>query len=142
MKNGDFITIELPFPPLLNQLYATNWTTKARFKSKKYKEWEADAMLKFSKGQKSKIVGDNWLDVDFEFYMPLLYKNGKKKLIDIDGFFKAPLDFLGAHIEGFDDSRIVSLSAKKIDSQVKKMRITIWETTKEQLRQFHDVVEK
>mgnify|MGYP003680851693 CR=1 FL=1 len=31
--------LTLPFPPSVNGLYATNFKTKRRFKSKKYTEW-------------------------------------------------------------------------------------------------------
>jgi len=118
------IILELPLPPSVNLLFA--WYPK-RHKSNKYKEWINLASYSLVTQTKYKISGDEWLEADFVFHMPLYYKNWSKKRIDLDNYIKATQDFLVEHIEWFKDENIVYFTAKKIDSKTNLVKILIKE---------------
>jgi crossover junction endodeoxyribonuclease RusA len=105
--------LTLPFPPSVNGLYATNFKTKRRFKSKKYVEWGHAAIwditrLGMTKG-KVKVL--------YEFGRP------DKRRRDVANYEKAVSDILvaGGLIE--DDSMIEEITLRWAD--VEGVEITI-----------------
>lgn len=122
------INLELPIPPSVNVAFATNFKTGRRFKSKKYGEWERDAKIILdSHNAKYSIVGDEWLSVTYTFFMPIMCKNGNKKIKDVANYEKALTDFLCANIEGFQDHKITRMYLQKVDSPVERVVIEIQE---------------
>lgn len=75
------IRLELPFPPSVNSLYGGG-SKQRRFKSKKYKEWEASCP-DISLGRLSVPV-----HIHYHFYPPSNHKR------DGANYMKAPLDYV------------------------------------------------
>lgn len=113
--------ITLPIPPSVNCLYAG---MQRRFKSGKYKDWIETACKYNISGQ---VCPEKWIEVTYVFYIPLYYKNGNIKRIDVANYEKALSDFLGTVIDGFDDSRIIRMYIEKRDSSRNEVEITIKE---------------
>lgn len=82
----------LPFPPGVNNLFATNFKTKRRYPTEKYEDWKrlAGDWLALNEPERSLPAGR--LAVHFRFYPP----KGRRAW-DVDGRFKAPIDALVAH---------------------------------------------
>jgi Holliday junction resolvase RusA-like endonuclease len=104
------LELTLPRPPSVNGMYATNFKTKRRFKSKKYSEWllasEAALMTQRLEG----FLGPIQVDI-------AVGKQDKRKE-DISNRIKAVEDFLVSHKIIEDDSLITRVSAwwdKKIE---------------------------
>jgi len=123
------IKIELPLPPSINQCYATNFQTKRRFKSKVYEEWIKNAHISLLTSSKYKILGNEWLQVKYTFYMPLRTKKGDIRKVDAENYIKPTSDFLGKTIQGFEDSKIKDYYISKEDSSERKAEIIIKELT-------------
>jgi Holliday junction resolvase RusA-like endonuclease len=123
------LRLKLPIPPSLNKLYSNiyiQWRER-RSKSKYYKDW-IEVSSAFLNTQDNFIIkGDKWLRVRYEFYIPLYYKNKKKKKIDVFNFEKALSDFLADHIPGFKDEYIKEWFIRKFDSNENMVYIYISE---------------
>ena len=120
----EYIILELPLCPSINEAYAGY---PKRHKTYVYKTWEQLASIELQKQTKYKIIGDNWLNIDINVFLPLYYKNWKKKKQDIDNFIKITLDFLTKNIEWFEDEKIKEINIKKIDSENKIIKLKIKE---------------
>jgi Holliday junction resolvase RusA-like endonuclease len=79
------------------------------------------------KQTKYKLIGNEWLKIDLNYFLPLYYKNWKHKKQDLDNLFKALLDFLWDNIEWFEDSNIKIINAEKHDSNLNEVKILIKE---------------
>jgi Holliday junction resolvase RusA-like endonuclease len=96
------LELTLPRPPSVNGMYATNFKTKRRFKSKKYSEWlnAAHALLN---QHRERFEGHIEIDI-------AIGKQDKRKE-DISNRIKAVEDFLVSHQIIEDDSLITRVSA-------------------------------
>ena len=110
--------ITLPFPPSVNGLYATNFKTKRRFKSKQYGEWlnVATVELAYVRGTFGEPVR-----VLYEFGRP------DKRRRDVANYEKAVSDFLVSEGILVDDSLIEEITLRWAD--VEGVEITITEIT-------------
>jgi len=120
------IKATLSMPPSVNQLYAGY---VRRYKSKKYKEWETEEEereMQTKQLSKYSLNGDEWLTASYQFYFPLYTKDKKIKEKDLSNYFKALEDFMGKHIQGFDDRQIKKYqNTEKIDSKRNDLAIKL-----------------
>jgi hypothetical protein len=72
MAKEEYISITLPIPPSVNECFAGY---PKRHKSDKYKHWIALAELEMRKQTKYKLIGNEWLKIDLNYFLPLYYKN-------------------------------------------------------------------
>ena len=119
------IKLVLSLPISINIAYT--WYPKRR-KSDEYKDWEYLAWVEIAQQKKYSIRWDKWLIVVYQYYMPLFYKNWKKKVQDVANYEKCLSDFLSKHIDWFKDHLIKKIFLEKIDSKDNKVYITIKET--------------
>jgi len=138
MKENSII-LTLPIPPSLNKLFST--ITKDRYgrpldrpkrvKSQDYKNWLQLADIEYKKiWIDYTITWDEWLEAHLNYFLPLYYKNGKKKKQDLDNFLKPTFDFLWDNLKGFKDEYIRKITTEKIDSNTNLVKIIlreIWE---------------
>lgn len=118
-------TVTLPMPPSVNGLFAGK---VRRFKSKKYKEWEAIAMVVFSQQYSGEEINpDAWLHTRYILHTPLYYKNGNRKKIDCANYEKATSDFLAGVLPGFEDMMIVKNTQEKRESDRNEVECIITE---------------
>lgn len=119
------INIELPLPISINMAYA--WI-KRRHKSEEYINWEEKAEIAYNNLKETFwIEWDEWLEVYYEYYMPIYCKNGNKKVIDVFNYEKVLSDFLSTKIKGFEDHKILDGRVKKINSGKNIVKIKIKE---------------
>jgi len=119
------IHITLPMPPSVNMMYAG---IGRRHKSKKYKQWIADANAMFLESKKLfEIKGDEWLEIKLTYFLSIYTLKNKKRILDTDNRIKATQDWLGDHIEGFKDHKVKRIIAEKIDSPRNEVNIVISE---------------
>lgn len=91
----------LPMCPTSNHLFATDFKTKRRFKSKEYSAWQkvaGTALLAAWEEQGRPVVGQPW---------KASIRVGCNYRTDIDGRVKAVLDLLVKTIPGWPDDRHV-----------------------------------
>jgi crossover junction endodeoxyribonuclease RusA len=79
------IQITLPFPPGVNNLFAT--VGKRRVRSKRYREWSSAAWLAAMQQPRPDAIQG-------PFIASFLVTRPDKRKRDLDGLLKAPLDFL------------------------------------------------
>ncbi len=120
----DQIELSVTIPPSLNKLFA--WYPK-RHKSDDYKDWETIVELELLDQIQYNIQWNEWLEVSYSYFMPIYYKNGKKKKIDVFNFEKALTDKLCKHIPGLKDEHIQWWHVWKFDSDRNKVKIIIKE---------------
>lgn len=120
----EYIILQLPLPPSVNWLYAGY---RVRHKSNEYKKWIEEAERELRRQTKYTIHGDEWLEVSYAYYMPIYNKNGSKKKVDVFNYEKSLSDFLEAHIEWFEDKKILKGNVEKIDSKERYVKIFIKE---------------
>jgi Holliday junction resolvase RusA-like endonuclease len=118
------IKLTLPLPPSVNQLYAGY---PRRYKSEGYKEWLETASLVRTQDKRYFIKGDEWLAVEYRFFIPLYCKNANKRVVDVFNYEKALSDFLSKDIEGFADHKIRTGIVEKVDSSRYEVEVTITE---------------
>ena len=123
------IKLKLTIPPSLNKLFA--WY-RVRHKSDDYKDWIRKAVYELSEQKQYSITGDNWLIVNYIYYTPLYFKNGKIKKIDVFNYEKALSDLLEKSIPGFQDEKIRIGRVEKINSTANIVEIEIKEEKKVQ----------
>lgn len=118
------IKLVLPIPPSVNCLFAGK---ARRYKSDTYKDWLYRAERMFIPQRHMYIEWDEWLYVDYVYYMPIYCKNGAKKKIDVFNYEKALSDMLENNLRGFKDQNIQSGKVTKIQSEEWLVEITIKE---------------
>lgn len=96
------LSLKLPRPPSVNGMYATNWKTKQRFKSKKYGAFikEAQAVL-LTQMPVEVFFGEVTIDI-------FVSRTNRKE--DISNRIKAVEDFLVTSKIIQDDSYVTSIS--------------------------------
>jgi len=102
------IAIEIPFPPTLNGLYATNFQTKRRFPSKKYGEWQKKVIPMMQEQAKGIYIESDCVQIVNLNMDRRWYKNGNIKQIDCANYEKAVSDCLVKAGILLDDYLIVS----------------------------------
>jgi Holliday junction resolvase RusA-like endonuclease len=120
----------MPMPPSVNGAYATNFSTKRRFKSKDYQLFESSVLhwtyvnaetLAKARELTGRLLDGQALRVDIVFYFPrskILTKATKSqasrlKRLDVDNRIKAAFDVL-AKILGVDDCMFFEGSFRKV----------------------------
>lgn len=88
------ITVTLPFPPGVNNLFATYGNRRIR--TRRYEAWIAEAGARLIKQNRPRIAGP------FHFTLTADRPDNRKR--DLDGLAKAPLDLLVKHEVIEDDS--------------------------------------
>ena len=73
---------------------------------------------------KWKCPKEGWLAVHLDFCQPWHYQNGQPKHQDVANMFKMVLDGIAARY-GFDDSRVVELTCRKIEATPVGIRVGI-----------------
>jgi hypothetical protein len=112
-------TLALPLPPPLNGLYPTNPKTGRRHKSKDYRDWEKEAANWWHLQDHEAVPGmyvptpDALWQLDMYVYMPT-WAYG-----DLDGRFKAPIDFLCSLTE-LQDRHLTRVTAIRITDGVRR----------------------
>lgn len=111
----DSVTLDLPFPPSVNNLFANG--SRGRFPTQQYRDWQSAAGWKLLADRPSRIPGPVRITFQFE------EKAGRR---DLDNLQKAPLDLLVKHnvIDGDHRSVVRELHASW-SSTVQGVRITI-----------------
>lgn len=94
-------TVNLPFPPALNNLYA-NVPGRGRVKAERYVKWANAAGWDLKAARPEPVSGPVSVSI-------LLGRPDKRKR-DLDGLAKAPLDLLVKHGVISDDSMVQSLT--------------------------------
>ncbi len=121
-------TITLPMPPSVNTAYCNG--NKGRFKSSKYKEWEALCATYKNKGYSYEKERGKVLYVEYTFFTKWLNKDGSIKVKDLSNYFKCLDDYIPHIMDGFDDSLIWHVDAKKVHSDRNEVEIIIKEINK------------
>lgn len=129
--------IQLIFPELkpisINAVYATDFKTKRRFRSKKYGEFESSINSILKLAYKNDLIKINktfdptlhYLKMDYRFYYPVLKKDNSqisKHSVDTTNCLK-PLEDIICKYLGIDDSYVIGGSFEKIHSD--KIRIVV-----------------
>ena len=123
-REGELLSFILPggFPPGINKLYDINhlsrnvrlsdqaalWKTRA-IPFIKPCRWPQEWLLKLTLIYES----DRWL-----------YKNGKLRRIDLDGFLKLTIDAMFSKW-GMDDSRLIEINSSKSYGAREQVRVTL-----------------
>lgn len=94
-------TINLPYPPVLNHLYA-NVPGKGRVKSERYRQWANAAGWELQAQRPTPVAGP--------VNVSILLGRPDRRRRDLDGTSKAPLDLLVRHGVIEDDSLVQSLT--------------------------------
>lgn len=99
------IRLRLPLPPPVNNLYATNKRTGGRYNSRRYLEWirDADGYFMLQKREIKPITGPYKVTV----MLPTTCRG------DVDGYLKAPIDYLVSRNITPDDLHCISSKAEK-----------------------------
>lgn len=103
-------TLTLPWPPAVNNLFAT--FNNRRIPSRRYKAWLAEAACALGDQQLAPVRGS--------FHVRILCDRPDRRKRDLDGLMKAPLDLMvkAGLIE--DDSLAQSLTIAWSDAEPKK----------------------
>lgn len=124
MPKEENISLTLPIPISVNEAYAGY---RKRVKSDTYQVWQRKALESYRNQTQYTVSGDEWLEAEYVYYMPIFYKNGKKKVIDVFNYEKLLSDFLAKVIPGFHDHLIKKGSVEKIESDRFEVEIIIKE---------------
>ncbi|MCK5013196.1 MAG: RusA family crossover junction endodeoxyribonuclease [Candidatus Omnitrophica bacterium] len=101
--NHEKYKIVLPKPPSVNALYSTDWRTKRRFKSPKYKAWLAEAEVALCTQKRQEFKG--------EVIVKISVGKQNKRREDISNRIKGVEDFLVSQGIIEDDSKVMYISA-------------------------------
>ena len=104
------MTLTLPWPPAVNNLFAT--FQNRRIPSRRYKQWLAEALAAVRAQQPARIVGS--------FHVRVLLDRPDRRRRDLDGLLKAPLDCLVKAGVIEDDSLAQSIAIAWSDAEPKK----------------------
>lgn len=115
VKDHDAITLDLPFPPSVNNLFANG--SSGRFTTQQYRDWQTAAAWKLLADRPGRVPGPVKLTLVYE------EKHGRR---DLDNLLKAVLDLLVKHnvIDGDHRTVLREISAKW-SAKVTGVRITI-----------------
>lgn len=115
IKDKDGITFDLPFPPSVNNLFATG--SAGRFTTQQYRDWQQTAGWRLLADRPGRVPGPVKLTLVYE------EKSGRR---DLDNLLKAVLDLLVKHniIDGDHRTVLRSINASW-SSKVQGVRITI-----------------
>ena len=116
------IKLTFTIPISVNQAYAG---MTRRYKSKQYKEWEKIFKHEYNNQTKYWITDDDWLQAEYNYYMPIYNKNGTKKVKDVANYEKILTDALCKVIEGLEDHKIKSIKLEKHDSDRNEVEVLI-----------------
>jgi len=131
MAKVDQVFLVFPMPPSINTCYATNWTTKRRYRTEAYREWlNACESALLLRDKRYKFDPKEKLCMSYAFYSKWINKNGSIKTKDLSNYFKALEDMMNDLLEGFDDSRIFRYeNTDKIHSDREEVEVKISEIT-------------
>ena len=107
-------------PPSVNELFGTNFKTKRRFTSKKYEEWQADAMQEVLEKGKSGIEGDFAMRI----YIPFKFRRANADLLNLE---KAITDLLVKAGLIPDDRHLVNFAMRWADCD--KVEVSVFQST-------------
>jgi Holliday junction resolvase RusA-like endonuclease len=115
VKDHDAITLDLPFPPSVNNLFANS--SAGRFTTQQYRDWQTAAAWRLLADKPGRVPGPVKITLVYE------EKNGRR---DLDNLLKAVLDLLVKHnvIDGDHRTVLREISAKW-SANVQGVRITI-----------------
>lgn len=115
LKPHENITIDLPFPPSVNNLFANG--SKGRFPTQQYRDWQQSAGWKILAERPGRLPGPVKIILQYE------EKNGRR---DLDNLAKATLDLLVKHnvIDG-DHRTVVREINLSWSNAVQGVRVTI-----------------
>jgi len=121
-----------PIP--LNQVYATDFRTKRRFKSKKYKQFESAVnkelrafRVEINKFNKAYNEEKHYITADYRFYFPLITKKEgriSKTSGDVSNLIKSLEDIVFKSLMA-DDSGVIQVIATKINSEDVRIEIEL-----------------
>ena len=115
------IKFNLPFlPPSTNSCYYTNRATGGRHKSAPYRQFIKD--MEFYMPKES-IHGE--VEIEYNYYYPLLYKNGNRRKLDMTNFEKALTDTLVHYGIIEDDCWVRDMRQMSFDSTERETWIQI-----------------
>lgn len=120
----DFIKMILPMPVSVNHAY--RWFFK-RKKSWWYISWLNNAFSYIENQELYKIIWNNWLEIEYNFYFPIYNKNWTIKKKDVFNYEKLLSDFLVKVVEWFDDEKILRWRVEKINSDRNVVEVIIRE---------------
>lgn len=118
VKDKEAVTIDLPFPPSVNAMFANNFGEgRGRYPTKQYKEWQTEAAWRILSQRPGRVPGKVKITLEYE------EKGGRR---DLDNLIKSVLDALVKHkvIDGDHRSVLREISAKW-SGEVRGVRITI-----------------
>jgi len=115
LKPHDSITLDLPFPPSVNNLFANG--ASGRYPTQQYRDWQTNAGWKIQADRPGRCPGPVKITMVFE------EKGGRR---DLDNLAKAPIDILVKHsvIDG-DHRSVVREIHSSWSTKVQGVRITI-----------------
>jgi Holliday junction resolvase RusA-like endonuclease len=108
----------------LNQLYATDFKTKRRFKTEKYTEFEQEmAYLNKQQHLQMSVIKNNfnektqYIEMDYRFFYPIKKKDGSisKTAGDTTNCFKSIEDCIFSYLK-INDAYVLNVSGKRIHS--------------------------
>ena len=102
MKHESY-SLVLPKPPSTNALYSTDWRTKRRFKSQRYKAWIAEAEVALHTQKRKEFKG--------EVIVKISVGKQDKRRADVSNYIKATEDFLVNQGLIKDDSLVQCVTA-------------------------------
>lgn len=116
-------------PPSLNDThkYGTRNGRVFKYPSKELKAWRE--LVEWTVKTK-RIAKSDWYGMSVVFHLPLFYKNGKAKRLDVSNLVKYAEDEICKRIETvdgvLDDSRIIEIFAKKEDSSEERTEVLLY----------------
>lgn len=115
IKAYDSVTLDLPFPPSVNNLFANG--SSGRFTTQQYKDWQTAAAWKLLADKPGRVPGPVKITLVYE------EKHGRR---DLDNLLKAVLDLLVKHnvIDG-DHRTVLRAISASWSNAVTGVRITI-----------------
>lgn len=118
---ADPITLNLPMPPSVNELYANRKPVVKGFgrrRTEKYERWRTEAGWSLKLQKPKPVLGAVSIHIDLE--------DSDGRITDADGRLKAPIDLLVAHrvIEG-DSKKFVRRVSAEWRKDIKGARVVV-----------------
>ncbi len=121
LQGRNYFHCLLPVPPTTNSLFATNWKTKKRFKSKGYEDWEVEALRAFtSQFPHGYPTIKGRAHAHFRFHFSADHKR------DIANFEKAITDFL-VNMDVIEDDCLIDRMVLERAEKGNGVYVTIFE---------------
>ena len=111
------ITLDLPFPPSVNEAYGNGGVGKGRHKTDVYTTWFALASINVKDRHRKNITGP------YTLYMALKRRDNRRR--DLGNYEKAVSDFLVSHGVVKDDSQSVRIVIEWDDFQQCECRVIV-----------------